>query len=612
MSYLVIARKWRPTTFSEVVGQEHVTTTLENAIKNDRLASAYIFSGPRGVGKTTTARILTKALNCENGPTPTPCNTCASCTEITSGNSMDVLEIDGASNRGIDEVRNLRESTRYTPARNRYKIYIIDEVHMLTTEAFNALLKTLEEPPKHVVFIFATTEVNKLPPTILSRCQRFDFRRISAQKIVEQLEKICAHENITIEKSALYLIARKSEGCMRDSQSLLDQVISFCGTTIKEEDVANLLGAVGQDVYFDITRAIAGHDLPAAVTIARHIYEKGYEIKELISGLAEHLNLMLTLKTTGSKEHFVGLEPFIEEFEKHAQQFTETDLIRMMQVVVEAAADVRWSMNPHLHLEMLLLRLAKMPASVELQQVLSDIEELKKKSIAEPAAPQASNVRVLPEFKANPHSSSLFQKLRPQNTLRDQDDAQKESADESSAHTDEVPIDFEAIKSRWSTVIETVKKQKISLGSMLAEGKPYRLSGNQLEILFGEKDTFHVNALNDNQKLIQQAIFSATRMKVFVHCLKANGENGRQPEVAAASVTTAVPQSIPAEAPEPMPPEPVHTAEAHAPAAVPVSAPATEEVDQQAPVAAQEAGDWLSAYPIAQQIIETLDGQKLR
>ena len=608
MSYLVIARKWRPTTFSEVVGQEHVTTTLENAIKNDRLASAYIFSGPRGVGKTTTARILTKALNCENGPTPTPCNTCAACTEITAGNSIDVLEIDGASNRGIDEVRNLRESTRYTPARNRYKIYIIDEVHMLTTEAFNALLKTLEEPPAHVVFIFATTEVNKLPATILSRCQRFDFRRISAQKIVAQLEKICSHEKITIDKSALYLIARKSEGCMRDSQSLLDQVISFCGTTIQEDDVANLLGAVGQDVYFEITRAIAEHDLPSAVSIARHVYEKGYEIKELISGLAEHFNLMLTLKTTGSKEHFVGLEPFIEEFEKHAGRFSETDLIRMMQVIIEAAADVRWSMNPHLHLEMLLLRLAKMPASVELQQVLDDIEELKKKRVVEPAEPQTNNVRVLPQFTPRSQTTSLFQNLSRQNAVRDQDEpgpANATSGDETASGSE--PVDLEVIRSKWAGVVAAVKKKKISLGSMLAVGQPYHLSGNQLEILFGEKDTFHVNTLNENQKLIQEAILSETNMKVFVHCLKGTNANGHSPagKHPAAENTAPAAENV-AAADEPAPqPQPEHTAETvREPTPIQTQTPPAETVP--------DTGDWLSAYPLAGQIIETLGGEKLR
>jgi len=229
MSYVVLARKWRPMKFEKVVAQSHVTTTLSNAIKNDRLASAYLFSGPRGIGKTTTARIFAKAINCDKGPTPTPCNECSSCTEITGSRSLDVFEIDGASNRGIDEVRNLRENLRYAATQGKYKIYIIDEVHMLTTEAFNALLKTLEEPPAKVLFIFATTEPHKVPATILSRCQRYDFRRIPLNEIVQQLQNICTSEKINIDEKSLFLIARKSDGSLRDSQSLLFRLINYFG-----------------------------------------------------------------------------------------------------------------------------------------------------------------------------------------------------------------------------------------------------------------------------------------------------------------------------------------------------------------------------------------------
>jgi DNA polymerase-3 subunit gamma/tau len=351
MSYLVFARKWRPKLFSEVLGQEHVTVTLENAIKSDRLASAYLFSGPRGVGKTTTARILAKALNCETGPTPTPCNDCVPCQEVARGNSIDVLEIDGASNRGIDEVRNLRESTRYTPAKARNKIYIVDEVHMLTNEAFNALLKTLEEPPSHVVFIFATTEINKVPATILSRCQRFDFKRISNLKIVQQLKTICEHDKIKIEDSALHLLAKKADGSMRDGESLLDQVVSFCGMDVAEKDVAELLGLVQQELFIETAEAIHRGDLKKIIEISQRVYEHGLDTNSLMLGLNEYFNDVLKLKITGTTDHLLGLDGYHPHYREHAKAFSEIDLIRRMQVIAEAAAAMKRIRNPQLQLD---------------------------------------------------------------------------------------------------------------------------------------------------------------------------------------------------------------------------------------------------------------------
>ncbi|NOY59306.1 MAG: DNA polymerase III subunit gamma/tau, partial [Calditrichaeota bacterium] len=253
MSYVVLARKYRPMFFKDVVGQQHVTKTLQNAIEQNRIANAYLFSGPRGVGKTTVARLLAKALNCEHGPTIKPCNECSSCIEINESRSLDVFEIDGASNRGIDEIRNLRESLRYSPNPGKHRIYIIDEVHMLTNEAFNALLKTLEEPPTNVLFIFATTEAHKVPTTILSRCQRFDFKRMSNKSIADQLRELAAKEKIEIDEESLRLIANKADGSMRDGESILDQVIAFAGTKIDSAQVADLLGIIDQELFFQVS-----------------------------------------------------------------------------------------------------------------------------------------------------------------------------------------------------------------------------------------------------------------------------------------------------------------------------------------------------------------------
>ena len=275
MSYIVFARKWRPSLFSEIIGQGHITRTLENAIEIGRIAQAYLFSGPRGIGKTSSARILAKALNCVEGPTKTPCNKCENCVEITEGRNLDVSEIDGASNRGIDEIRNLRENVRYLPARSKYKIYIIDEVHMLTKEAFNALLKTLEEPPSHVVFIFATTEPHKLPATILSRCQRYDFRLIPMEETRRQLSEISAAEKISIDEESLFLIAKRGGGSMRDALSFLDQSVSFCGNEITKEKLQSAFGLIEEDLYFRITGALINKSTKEGVALAQEIIGAG-------------------------------------------------------------------------------------------------------------------------------------------------------------------------------------------------------------------------------------------------------------------------------------------------------------------------------------------------
>ena len=256
MAFVVTARKWRPQRFDEVVGQEHITATLKNAIKNNRIAHAYLFTGPRGVGKTTTARIMAKALNCLNPKDSEPCNECEMCLSIQSTQSLDIIEIDGASNRGIDEIRTLRDSVKYAPTKGKYKIYIIDEVHMLTKESFNAFLKTLEEPPAHTIFIFATTDVHKVPLTIISRCQRFDFRRIQLDTIKILLAKIAVSENIKIDDKTLTIIAKKADGALRDAESFFDQIVSFCGNDIESSTVSKMLNLVDDDIYFDISDAV--------------------------------------------------------------------------------------------------------------------------------------------------------------------------------------------------------------------------------------------------------------------------------------------------------------------------------------------------------------------
>lgn len=392
--YTVTARKWRPTFFHGVVGQEHVTQTLRNAVQSGRIHHAYIFNGPRGVGKTTTARILAKALNCLNpGPDAEPCNECTACMDIATGRSLDVIEIDGASNNSVDDVRKLRENAKYPPVGGKYKMYIIDEVHMLSTSAFNALLKTLEEPPRHLMFVFATTEPHKVPATILSRCQRFDFRRMQIDDIVNHLRYIAGQENITIDEESLVVIAKKGDGSMRDSQSIFDQVVSFCGTTVSYAHVNEALNLIDQEFFFTVSRAIRQHDIPTILELTRQVFMRGYDLQECLNGLAEHFRNILTVVATGDVKLIETSKAFHEAYEKEAVFFTQGDVLQLMHLIITTEQALRFAPQPRLRFEFALIQMAKMDSAVELSALLRELDDLKKKldsgliSASAPAAP---------------------------------------------------------------------------------------------------------------------------------------------------------------------------------------------------------------------------------
>ena len=378
LAYEVTARKWRPQEFDGVIGQEHVTTTLKNAIQAGQIAHAYLFAGPRGVGKTTTARILAKALNCVEGPTVTPCNACTFCQEISEGRSVDVLEIDGASNNRVEQVRtHLLESVKYTPSQGKHKIYIIDEVHMLTKEAFNALLKTLEEPPAHVYFIFATTDPRKVIPTVLSRCQRFDFRRISGPTIVDHLAMISEQSGYDVQREALALIARRVDGSMRDAESLLDQVVAFGGTALTAREAAEVLGIVDQDVYFELLDIVAEQDVPKGLDLVDRIFGQGHDLEEIVLGILEHLRNLLVVKAAPEAEVLIGDAALaLDRFREQAGRFETEDLLRLSQLATQMEQSVKNSALPRVQLETGVVRMIRIARSVQLTDVMTRLSEM--------------------------------------------------------------------------------------------------------------------------------------------------------------------------------------------------------------------------------------------
>jgi len=380
MDYLVLARKWRPQVFADVVGQNHVVRTLGNAIKHNRIAHAYLFSGPRGVGKTSVARIMAKAINCEGGPREIPCNQCTHCREITEGISLDVREIDGASNRGIDEIRELRENVKFSPASSSYKIYIIDEVHMLTKEAFNALLKTLEEPPSHVIFIFATTESFKVPATILSRCQHFDFRRLSVRQIAESLREIARKEGISISDAGLTWIAQSGEGSLRDAQSVFDQVISYTGNEIGDDDIEELLGVREKRLVYDVSRAVIDGKADVCLKIVEEVYYSGVDLKQFYQVLLNHMMNLLALKVTGKETVRDDLSvDEAEELKRQADGVSLDTIRRLVDVLMAEEDDLRRSMDTRLNLEYVLVRMAYLEPLLPVDEILERMEGLEKR-----------------------------------------------------------------------------------------------------------------------------------------------------------------------------------------------------------------------------------------
>jgi DNA polymerase-3 subunit gamma/tau len=387
MSYVIYARKYRPNNFEEMIGQKAIVQTLQNAIKSDRVAQAYIFSGMRGVGKTTVARILAKSLNCQYGPTPNPCLKCESCVAIKEDRSVDVLEIDGASSRTVEDIGPIRDTAKYRPIHSRFKVIIIDEVHMLSTHAFNALLKTLEEPPEKTVFIFATTEFHKVPPTIVSRCQHFEFRKISQKDIINHLIFIAQKESLTISPYGLNLIAEAADGSLRDAQSLLDQAVAFSGQSIPDDDLKEILGAIGRDVLFECSTMILEQNPARAFSLVDKIIERGYDLRFFSKELIQHFRNLLLAKSVKEPQELLPLGPEeLAQLKAEADKASPEELLRYLSALQQAEPGLRYSSHPQIYLESLLVRLCHFKKIIPLQDLISEVEKLKKEAGAFAAA----------------------------------------------------------------------------------------------------------------------------------------------------------------------------------------------------------------------------------
>ncbi len=472
MSYLVLARKWRPQSFEDLVGQEHVSQTLANAIRTGRVHHAFLFTGARGVGKTSAARIFAKALNCETGITPTPCNECSSCLEITAGQGVDVFEIDGASNTGVDDIRELRENIRYLPSRSRYKIFIIDEVHMLSINAFNALLKTLEEPPDHAKFIFATTEPHKIPVTILSRCQRFDFRKIALPRVAARLREISDAEKIRISDRSLALVARRGEGSMRDSLSTLDQVIAFCGEDVADEDVQGLLGMVDRRLLLDIVEAVQERDSRRALDAVRRVDDLGHSFRQFCQELVELYRSVILCKVLDEPAdvlQVVGEE--LVDLQRLAKSAELDDLQRAQTVLMKAEVELVGSSFPRLTVEMALVRLANLPPARDVASLVRKLEDLERRLAGSGGLPAV----------ASPARSS-----QPAPVEREPFVPPKKS---------EAPAPS-AAGGGWSGLVTQVRSRRPMIASLLEHGSLLKQELPQLEIGF-HAGSFHLEQVKD-------------------------------------------------------------------------------------------------------------------
>lgn len=563
MSYLVLARKWRPQTFEEVVGQQAVVRTLQNAIDRDRIPHAIIFSGVRGVGKTTLARLVAKALNCQKGPTRTPCNKCEHCEEIMAGNAIDIHEIDGASNRGIQEIRELKENIRFFPTKSRYKIIIIDEVHMLTTEAFNALLKTLEEPPEHVFFMFATTELHKIPITILSRCQRYELQKVSSKELFEFFTKIAEQEKVAISEWALNIIVREAGGSVRDGLSLLDQIFSFGGDKISDEDVIQVLGLVDSQVVSSLAAAVLNNDFATGLKVLEETSSYGIDLKRLANDLLYYFRALLICKVSTNPERLLDVpDQEFDEMRRIAEQHSVETLQLYFNILLKGAEEMQYSSHPRLSFEMTLIRAAEtanvIPVSellgrLELVQrggaVIPDENQLKSKQINQPKAVAAS-IEKKDIGKKNvskvisAESVREERKTEPLKKMEDTETKMAESPPSASAQsTEDKKVEIESqqltrmVRKNWDEFIEYVMDRKKWMAHTLRLCSNIREEDSELILKFDDPSDCKMLQTQENIKFLTEFSqdFFQKELKITIKIRGADaqditGQNGNGPQ----------------------------------------------------------------------------------
>ena len=491
MAYISLARKYRPRTFDEIMGQEHVATTLKNAIAMDMVSHAYLFAGPRGVGKTSTARILAKSLNCEKGPTHEPCSKCVSCREISEGTNMDVIEIDGASNRGIDEIRNLKESIKFASIHGKFRIYIIDEVHMLTSEAFNALLKTLEEPPLHAKFIFATTMPHKVLPTILSRCQRFDFRKISAEDIEKKLKEIRKKELLSITDEAITLVAKSSEGSLRDGEVILDQLLSFAEGNVEVKDVTKVLGLLEEDALFGIADSILNNNKEKILNLINSLIQNGKDPIFIASSIITHFRNLLVAKVTEEKDGSLA---------EQAKGFSLDEILYVTYTLSNAMDLIKKTSLGRIPLEISLIKLTEREKIRPIKELLDRV------SLLEQNLEKFSATDSRPGL-ANPGRELVGVAVKTAPLIPEREIAAERDV-----------ILLQKIKSFWPKIIHLVKSKKISVAMFLSEGALLKVNEQTLFMGFDKDNIFHKEAMEEaaNKKFVEEAMEGIIGEKVLL------------------------------------------------------------------------------------------------